>query len=104
VYHAADSSYFRRLARRLAVALGGVKGVQKAIICFIPLATEVEIALCASLLTADEAWPRALLIAAFAALSHILMNGFFILLPSLLRFNAACTLSSSGGGAYRTQL
>ena len=80
-----DRRYLRLLLRRLAAALGGVSAVvQKAMTCFIPLLAEVEIALRVSLFAAAEACPRALPIAAFAALSHMLIKGFFIILPGLL--------------------
>jgi len=66
----------------LRLFLGVVSGLnafaQKAITCFAPAVVAVDGALLTSRFAAAVAWPRALPIAELAPLSHMLMNGFFL--------------------------
>ena len=68
-----------RILRFLRGADGGLSTfVQKSSICFVPTVAAVDEAFLISRFAAAVPWPRALPIAEFAPLSHMLMNGFFL--------------------------
>jgi len=81
--------------RGLRGAAGGFSAfAQKFVTCFTPSVVAVCAALFASRLTAAVVWPRAWPITVLAALSHMLMNGFFL----VHGFFIGCPWSSSAGG------